>query len=207
MVPFARDMQIFRNSQDVIDNATALTAARLDSLERDVTHCLRRPYAPLPAIEYCFSTIDLMGALYRGDATRDARTSEQARAYMVDFMKYTDEQSSLLQKIFRHKIVHLAMPKHVIEYKSKSIGWKYIHDDQTAHLKLTKFQQPRTVPVTGLWKIRYEYQFTLSIKDLLKDICNSVVRPRDGYLAVLRKDSNLQANFEKALVEIYDPWQ
>lgn len=200
-------VQVFRTSQELVDGATALTAARLDSLERDVTHCMTRPYAPLPAIEYCFSTIDLMGALYKGDATQDARTSEQSRAYMVDLMRYTNEQATLLQKIFRHKIVHLAMPKHVIEYHSKSIGWQYVHDDRTQHLKLTKFQRPMTVPVTTLWEIRYEYQFSLSIKHLLKDICNSVVRPRIGYLAILKTESNLQANFEKAFVEIHDPWR
>jgi len=203
-------MQIFHDVNELVNSATALIAPRFDSLEHDVAHCLSKRkgrYAPLPAIEYCFSIIDLMGALYKGEAGKEARTTEQAHAYMIDFMNYTDEHATLLQRIFRHKIVHLAMPKSVIEHKSKSIGWQYVHNDPKEHLKLIKLQQRKTLSVTGSLSIKYEYLFSLSIKHFANDIINSAVKSSNGYLARLKNDPILQANFEKALVQIYDPWQ
>lgn len=87
----------------------------MDSLENDVRHCLQEPYAPFPALLYRFSTtIDLLGALYAGDATKNAATTRQSADYMQRFMNYTEEQSHLLQSLFRHKIVHLAQPKAVV---------------------------------------------------------------------------------------------
>jgi hypothetical protein len=40
----------------------------INRLEKDINHCLRKPYAPFPAIIYCLATIDLLGALYTGEA-------------------------------------------------------------------------------------------------------------------------------------------
>lgn len=200
-------MRIFKDSNELIQAAIGLTADRLSALEKDVDHCLSLPLAPLPAIAYCFSTVDLMGALYNGDARKYAPTTNQSFSYMVDFMHYTKDQAEILQRIFRHKIVHLAMPKAVINYNSMNIGWKYYHENKAEHLRLEKFltTQILKVPPSSL-EISYDYEFRLGIKDFQIDIANSVVNPK-GYLDALKGDSALQQKFEKALIEMYDPNQ
>jgi len=59
---------------------------------------------------YCFSNIDLLGALYAGKAIRDTNTTQQPKNYMKLFMGYSELQSNLLQCIFRHKLIHVAEP-------------------------------------------------------------------------------------------------
>jgi hypothetical protein len=93
---------------------------RIDSLEKDVKYCVQKPsdlssaaYAPFPALLYCFSTIDLVGSLYEGDASRSVDTVNNSKKYAQYFMNYTEEQSHLMIQIFRHKLVHLAQPKFV----------------------------------------------------------------------------------------------
>ena len=184
--------------------AIGFTADRLAALEKDVNHCLVQPFAPIPAIAYCFSTIDLLGALYRGNATKNAPTTQQSHDYMTHFMKYTNQEADLLQRIFRHKVIHLATPKSVVDYDSKRIGWMYHHHSRADHLKLTQFPATQTLQVVGALSVNYDWQFSVSIKDLQIDIENSVVGT-NGYLDELQRDATLQRNFEKALSEIYDP--
>ena len=89
---------------------------RLPSLKKDVSICVGSACA-FPAILYCFSTIDLLAALFEGKLEP---TSTNARDYMQKFMKnnhipYTQYKVKLLQKIYRHKVVHVAQPKPLIE--------------------------------------------------------------------------------------------
>jgi hypothetical protein len=148
-----------------------------------------------------------MGALYKGDAGRYAKTTDQSFGYMIDFMHYTQDQAEILQLVFRHKIVHLAMPKAVISFKSMTIAWKYYHENRIEHLRLVKFPTTQVLAVIpSSLSISYDYEFRLGIKDLQVDIANSVVNPR-GYLDVLKGNPSLQQKFEKALVEMYDPNQ
>jgi hypothetical protein len=123
---------------------------------------------------------------------------------MIDVMHYTVDQATLLQKIFRHKIVHLAMPLAVIEYDSKNIGWKYYHQNRAEHLSLKKFPATKTLQVTPLLSIDYDYEFVLGIKDFQEDIVNSVVN-RGGYLDLVRSTNALQNSFETAATQMYDP--
>ena len=100
---------------------------RIVSLQRDVVYCLQPPYAPFPAILYCLATIDLFGALRVGQVlTIDPVTKKRihidtagnSKSYMESFMGYTTQQSELIIKIFRHKMVHIAQPPpyfHIIE--------------------------------------------------------------------------------------------
>jgi hypothetical protein len=100
----------------------------LKSLENDVNLCLSLPFnktdAPTnaysPATIYCFSVIDLLGSLYAGNA-RGGDNTQNARRYMKKFMKYSPDDALLLQRIYRHKLVHLAMPKAVILHKGQLI--------------------------------------------------------------------------------------
>ena len=176
---------------------------RVEALQKDVAHCLREPYAPFPAIVYCFSTVDLLGALCAGDASKKAPTSKQSSDYMRRFMHYTEEQTKLLMEIFRHKIVHLAQPKSVCEYSGKKVAWRYWHDNLDRHLKLTKLKEPVQLQLTSSWSISADHEFELSISHLVKDIVESVQAP-GGYLHTLKSDTDLQDRFEKALLGIYE---
>jgi hypothetical protein len=71
----------------------------MNSLKNDVNHCVKiEPYAPYPALIYCFSNIDLLGALYGGEAGKNANTTQQqSKNYMKCFMGYSELQSTLLQ--------------------------------------------------------------------------------------------------------------
>ena len=194
----------FVEQRELIRFAKNFIEERIDSLEKDVHHCLQEPFAPFPALLYCFSTIDLLGALCAGNATRKAPTTCQSADYMQRFMNYTEEQSRLLQDLFRHKIVHLAQPKAVIEDDSRLICWHYWHESREHHLKLVRLPQGSKVQITASWEISCDYEFNISISHLVKDIRDSVESP-NGYLASLEKAPDLQDRFEKAIAQIYDP--
>ena len=197
-------MRKFAEQRELIKFANDFIKEIIDSLDKDVRHCFQEPFAPFPALLYCFSTIDLLGALCAGDATRNAHTARQSAYYMQRFMNYTEEQSRLLQSLFRHKIVHLAQPKAVIEDNSRLICWRYRHESQEHHLKLVKFPPSSKVRVTTSWEISCDYEFNISISHLMKDIRGSIESP-NGYLASLQKIPDLQDRFEKAIAQIYDP--
>lgn len=195
-------MQSFTEQSELIRFAKNFVSTRIEALEKDVAHCLRDPYAPFPAIIYCFATVDFLGALCSGDASQKAPTSQQSIDYMRRFMHYTDEEAKLLMCIFRHKIVHLAQPKAVSKYNGKKIAWRYWHDNIERHLKLTKLKEPIQLQLTSSWLVTADQEFEFSIVHLVKDIAASVREPV-GYLHMLTTDINLQDRFEKALLEIY----
>ncbi len=197
-------MRKFAEQRELIRFAKNFIRERIDSLENDVRHCLQEPFAPFPALLYCFSTIDLLGALCAGNAARNAPTTRQSADYMQRFMNYTEEQSRLLQNLFRHKIVHLAQPKAVIEDNSRLICWHYRHESREHHLKLVKLPQGSKVQITASWEISCDYEFNISISHLVKDIRDSVESP-NGYLESLEKTPDLQDRFEKAIAQIYEP--
>ena len=194
-------MPIFANKGQLINFARKFINERSRALQKDVNHCLYEPYAPFPAILYCFSIIDLLGALYAGNATKDHPATKQSMDYMQQLMGYTKDQTHLLMGIFRHKIVHLAQPKTIIEYKGQLIGWRYWHDNSTQHLQLNKL--PRTVAIQrGLpWQQWADHEFGISIAHLVKDIRASARR----YLSLLQGNPTLRNHFEKAISEIYNP--
>lgn len=123
---------------------------------------------------------------------------------MVDFMKYTAEQATLLQKVFRHKVVHLAMPQAIIAYNSKMVGWKYYHQNRKEHLKLNRFPSTKVLEVTPSLKLSYDYEFVLGIKDFQEDIVNSVVG-KGGYVNAVKSESVLQRRFETAVTQMFNP--
>jgi hypothetical protein len=75
-------MPIFASLTELEQVAKQFTDERLSALEKDVAHCLTAPYAPFPAIVFNLSTIDLLGALVGGDASRNAPTTTQSAAYL-----------------------------------------------------------------------------------------------------------------------------
>jgi hypothetical protein len=190
----------------VMFNARQLLKERTDSLQSDVRYCvlLNRGTqdwpAPLPALLYCFSTIDLLGALYAGKATNKARTTAQSKKYMVDIMRYPEEKADLLQQVFRHKIVHLAQlsPRITIiaerhlssNLKVGCYTWAYSHNERGIHMAVEE-QKPG------------EFRFCVSIWSLAEDIVDSVYKP-NGYLHRLENNEELQDKFKFAYNQIFE---
>lgn len=203
----------FSEKNELLRFAKDFLSRRTTSLENDVKRCLAlgRPFddhsqpAAFPAIMYCFSTIDLLGALYKGDATKNANTTQQSADYMKQFMFYTDEETRLLQHLFRHKIVHLAEPNAVINDNDRFISWAYCHAKHDKHLKLAVEPSIRANrEITSRIRFTITHRFTISITHFQRDICESVQRP-NGYLATLEKEPELQRLFDIAVGQIYNP--
>jgi len=200
-------MRVFSQQNELVQFARKfILHERIASLEKDVKHCLFQggeyAPAPFPALLYCFSTIDLLGALYCGDATKRARTSDQSKKYMLQFMSYTDEQAKLLQELFRHKLVHLAQPQPLIIDGARKVSWRYYHNCRQKHLVLERLSDKKKVQVTSNQSIEYDHVFHISVFSLMEDVKCSVEGP-SGYLAMLETTPCLQANFERAVSQIY----
>jgi hypothetical protein len=197
-------MHNFNDKNELINFAKKFVVTdRIGSLVRDVNYCCLKykPFAPFPALLYCFSTIDLLGALYAGNDIEHNISAHSGR-YMGKFMDYKKEQVDLLQQQFRHKIVHLAQPLGVIKYDSRSISWRYHHTTYSDHLIVMPEQG--SVQVTPLRKISWDHVFHVSIPQLVEDIRISVESPT-GYMAKLEREIELQENFDQAIEQIYDP--
>jgi hypothetical protein len=197
-------MNIFANPNEMIKFARDFVKNRIYSLEKDVKYCLRESsspvkYAPYPALLYCFSTIDLLGYLLKGDI--ESGTTINSKRYMKGFMNYTTEQTDLLINIFRHKLVHLAEPKFVYrDTKKRNITWKYYHDDAENHLKIEEVNL--TINITSTYSIHATHRFNIGIMQLMDNIKDSVERST-GYLDTLETTPNLQNNFSNAIEQIY----
>jgi hypothetical protein len=155
-------MPVFASTAELETYAEKFVGERLDALEKDTQHCLILPYAPFPAILLSFSTIDLLGALAAGNASKNAPTTAQSADYMRQFMNYTADQATLLQGLFRHKLVHLAQPRAVISFNGKSVSWHYWHDDASHHLNLVTLPAARTVAVASGLSLAIEQEFEFS---------------------------------------------
>jgi hypothetical protein len=182
---------------------------RINSLKKDVEHCLSEPFAPFPAILYCLSTIDLLGALNAGQA--DKRTAKNTKTnsknYMIEFMNYTEEQATLIIELFRHKLVHLAQPHavHLNNKTGKRIGWIYHHANPEKHLLVEDLPPGMELIIKTGWRVKVDQYFNIGIYDLMSDIVNSV-QGHGGFLDKFETDSVvIQPHVKKALEQIYDP--
>jgi hypothetical protein len=131
----------FQDKDELLSFATKfIVDDRLNSLENDVYCCVpnaqdkkeRTCNAPFSALLYCFSIIDLLGTLYAGNA-HSGDTTKNSENYMKDFLKYPPDKLRLLQKIYRHKILHLSRPKSAMEYNNQIIAWKHDENDPSKH--------------------------------------------------------------------------
>ena len=132
-----------------------------------------------------------MGALYAGNAQSNAPVTQQANDYMTGVMKYPQNISDLLQKVFRHKLVHLAQPNPATNYDNKRYLWYFCHEsNRDIHLK---------VDPTGQ---KNEFRFRIGIWNFVEDIEDSIVGS-NGYLVQLTNNvGNMQKNFVKVYKEI-----
>lgn len=195
-------MPSFASQTELETFAKKFLKSRLAALEKDVKHCLKEPYAPFPAIVWCFSTIDLLGALAAGDATKNANTTQQSGDYMRSFMNYSADAVVLLQRIFRHKLVHLAEPKAVVALGTKKVTWHYDHNDPAKHLLISPIPKPKSRTISTGIALTADHVFHISIMQLVKDVTKSV-RQSGGYLARLQKDAALRRCFDDAISQIY----
>ena len=199
-------MNFFANPNEMINFSRDFVRDRINSLEKDVQYCLMennspKQYAPFPALLYCFSTIDLLGSLLEGDASRKADTTNNSKRYMKWFMNYTIEQTNLLIGIFRHKLVHLGQPKPVYTDKQgKKFTWIYHHNDAEKHLKIEEVHL--SISITSTYSIQVTHQFNISIMQYMFDIKDSVERST-GYLNALETTPALQTTFINAIEQIY----
>jgi hypothetical protein len=137
----------FSSAEELVKFAQEyLVKNRLSSLNHDVKLCLdieerlnpiseevreylqkhdimKQQFAPFPALEYCFSIIDLLGSLNAGHA-RSGNTTENARNYTAKFMKtsvkaYEDWQITLLQKFIDIRLSICPNLKHLLFMKGK----------------------------------------------------------------------------------------
>jgi hypothetical protein len=195
----------FANPQDLLKHAKDFIDRRMCSLKNDVSHCVKTaPYAPYPALIYCFSNIDLLGALYAGKDRKNANTTQQSKNYMKLFMGYSELQSTLLQCIFRHKLIHVAEPLlSVIQYETRRIAWQYNHYNVVNHLIFVPAATTNNnIQIAPNWSIEFDEIFEISILGLAEDIINSVYKD-GGYLQTLEKDNTLQAHFEEAIENMH----
>lgn len=201
--------RVFKDSKDLVDFANKfILDERLASLKKDVHDCLDKDCA-FPALLYCFSTIDLFGALHSGHAESGSHTEANFKNYAIHFMKntgtkYTSEQTDLLQNIYRHKVTHLAQPKLVINHRNRLFAWRYEYPDILNHLKIEQLPRTQIRNMLTPKPIYYDHIFTISITKLLSDIIDSVIREPDGYMAKLKiNHKSLQIKFDDAIDQIY----
>jgi hypothetical protein len=160
-------------------------------------------YAPFPALMYCFSIIDLLGSLMAGTA-RGGNTTDNAMRYMEKYLDIPLDKVRLLQKIYRHKLVHLSQPKFAMLYDNQILAWKHDENFPTKHLTID-LTPGDVILHMDLGKIHCDAQYIVSIVILSKDIKDSVIRSPGGYLEDLRNDNALQSKFVSAINQIYDP--
>lgn len=204
-------MYFLGSEDEVVEFGFTLLKERLWSLENDVKRCLHEILAdmpehiqpaPFPALLYCFSTVELLGALLAGNASDHAPTSPQTKEYMRRFMGYTQQQAEILVHLYRHKLAHLAQPAPFIEMDGKDISWHIYHSNRVQHLTLEKLAKSQEVALTASVSIHFDYVFHLGITEFMSDIRESVYKS-DGYSDSLNKSHDLQRNLDSAIADVY----
>src|SRR5947199_5810788 len=105
------------------------------------------------------------------------QTTKNSENYMKDFLNYPSDKLHLLQKIYRHKIVHSSQPKSAMSYNNQIIAWKHDEEDPSKHLTIDL--TPGTGDIYGKAKIQCDGLYIVSIWVLKNDIKSSVLRSGD----------------------------
>ncbi|MGC2575246.1 MAG: hypothetical protein WA364_27385 [Candidatus Nitrosopolaris sp.] len=193
--------------------------AKIASLTNDVTCCINPPNirgkrlgpAPFPALLFCFSVIDRLGALSSGKASKESETTTNSKLYMKTYMKYVDSANKdnpewkikVLLDVYRHKLVHLAGPRPVTFYEGKVMGWRIAHAQRKNHLKLVP-PKDRNYKIMDIYDVKIDTVFVISITQMVTDIKNSVFA-KGGYMSHLKNEKRLRINIVNAINQICDP--
>jgi hypothetical protein len=101
-------------------------------------------------------------------------------------LPYTGYEIKLLQKIYRHKIAHLAQPKPLVEIGTDKITCRYDDENLSNHLKVETMPTPQPITAFTLpYPMDFNKIFVISILKLAHDIEDSVLRPINGYWDML----------------------
>ena len=100
-------------------------------------------------------------------------------------------------KIYRHKLVHLFQPGHLVEYRNKSYSWRIYNKNKRMHLVISKKNQLIT-PAPSV-SLMVHYVFSISIMTFMQEI----VLVAEKYYKKLLIDSSLQKNFDKAINDVF----
>ena len=204
---------MLKGKRRILSFANSFLNERISSLQKDVLTCIVNT-CPFPAILYCFATIDLLAALYIGTGTskaaiRGGRTvgiTEFSMQYMQQMMGYAKFDIELLQDIFRHKTVHLAQPKLVLERSrpKRKIGWMLYNYSSTKHLTLDPLGKENEVKtIVTPEPMYYNHIFSVSVQSLMEDIRDSVYRSQTGYLALLERSKARRERFARSVDQIF----
>lgn len=201
----------FSDNLERLEYARCFVNNRINSLKNDIDVCLsNKQPATFPALIYCFSTIDLLGVLSFGDGLgrRNGKVNsylcsggnyewigvtEMSKRYMIDFMKYSYKSVEKLQNVFRHKLVHLAIPS-----PSEKVGWEIQHRSN-CHLAFETLKKKELIITWLNIEVEIKYKFYIGIWNLFEDIDISTKR----YLMDIEKNSHLQMCFDNAINNIY----
>jgi len=194
----------YGNKSNLLQYATKLLQGKVNILKNDAGLCLigNKDYqyqpAPFTALLACFSLLDFLSALYNGNASHSATITNNFKTLLREYFSYSDDQGELILSIYRHKLVHLFQPGTVIEYKGHTYSWRIHNSEPSMHLKIWSNKGSLINPASCI-RIKLEYVFSISIRDLIEEIVNAA----SNYLKDLEVKPELQANFEKALKQIY----
>ena len=199
------DYALFDNSTDLMKYAREIIAGRqLGHLgvyfEQSLASMKPNSPPPFPTLLYFLAVIDFLGALYGGDASNDAKTTRQFVSYAVDFMGYSNEQATILRRLFRHKLAHLGAPAPVLLFEDRRITWEIVELDTSKHLLLEPVVPRVSYIAFKRYRLEYDYKFTVSVKALYYEIQMSV----DKYLNALSSSVPLQKRFQTAITQFFE---
>jgi hypothetical protein len=121
--------------------------------------------------------------------------TNKALNYMMEYMKYPEREAKLIQKVFRHKLVHWAQAQPIAAFEGRKYSWRYLHNDRSQHLRLIEDSS------SGVCI------FTVSIWSLAEDIVESIFGP-GGYLDSISRNTEesqqLRERFNSAYTNIFE---
>lgn len=176
---------------------------KVKSLENDVRKCLseskeeRLQPAAFTALLACFSTLDFLSALYSGNAGTASSTTKQVKSFLDRYFDYSPKKRDLLLKIYRHKLVHLFQPGHLVSYKGKGYSWKIYSQNKKKHLVISS----KNKLINPAPSVRLTIHYVLSISTIT--FMEEIILAAQAYQDDLMKDKNLQVNFDKAMNDIF----
>jgi hypothetical protein len=89
---------------------------------------------------------------------------------MRDYMGYTEDKSTLIVALFRHKLVHLAQPNPSILHNGKIVSWRYEHYHTPNHLLLEDAPKDTKIRIKSDWVIAVDQIFSIGFEQFMEDI-------------------------------------
>ena len=191
---------------------------RITTFRKDLSICLRADekgqHAYMPGLMTCISLLELLSGLFIGKLRGiGLRGILHYSNQFMDSNTYTDERISILYEMFRHKIAHLTQPygifdthsvaqNHILRrYPQRRITWQVNASNRHPAVDI----QPRqgTLRNDPPWPVNYTHRCVISLHRLKIDVPRSATGI-SGYLAHLKTNMQVQANFAKCMAQFYE---